>query len=352
MLQLNAKMAQLHVAQRVQLYKAGKLSEGMCGQTLELRAEMNSMFAPVMECFDFKGAHAVLVGPEQLNLVPLERLDGLEKGFQSVSMDISTHLLHARVAAQGEGEIADVSLDVCNFVLDCKNESDSLCPLISTFEQMRKPLGMTKWDGRSGSDHAVTQGEWQQVLLQASDTKQAAIFYGLGKCLEQLEPSSMMGLDLSGMPMMILLDRVENDKAYQSAVREEFGKFHCRQQAETAFGTAALLSLRGVSTVMLNRGPTGFAANQTCFKSLLELKGGASKVGAKVAQVLRQVVSESEEPIPRPQTKASSKASKGKASSRATTAANEAVGAEAEIPKLESTGMSTFCLGLGFLGLK
>merc|ERR1711865_1157801 len=250
-----------------------------------------------------------------------------------------------RVAAQGEGEIADVSLDVCNFVLDCKNESDSLCPLISTFEQMRKPLGMTKWDGRSGSDHAVTQGEWQQVLLQASDTKQAAIFYGLGKCLEQLEPSSMMGLDLSGMPMMILLDRVENDKAYQSAVREEFGKFHCRQQAETAFGTAALLSLRGVSTVMLNRGPTGFEANQACFKSLLELKGGASKAGANFAQLVRQIVTKAEGPVPRASSKAGKASAKGKKSKKGeapTPAAEPEAGLEVE------NGMTACCFGLGF----
>jgi len=357
LIQLNGRMAKLHAAQRVQLYKAGKLSEDMCALSLELRAEMNSMFAPLLEPFRFAapadGAppQCVLIGPEQFGLLPLDRLKVLEKAFSSMSMDLSTHILHARIlAAQGEGvEVPPVALDLCTFIVDCKNESDSLCPMITKFEEMRKPHGMTKWDGRSGNDHAVTQGEWQQILLQASDNKQAALYYGFSKCLGHLEPSSLMGLDLSDMPMMILLDRVENDTAYQNGVRSEFDKVHCRQQAETAFGTAALLSLRGVSTVMLNRGPTGFEANQACFKSLLELKGGASKAGANFAQLVRQIVTKAEGPVPRASSKAGKASAKGKKSKKGeapTPAAEPEAGLEVE------TGMTACCFGLGFSSLK
>merc|ERR1711934_717591 len=133
-------------------------------------------------------------------------------------------------------------------------------------------------------------GEWQNVLIQSAQEKRAMLFYSLGKCLAQLEPASLLGLELSGVPAMLLLDRAENDKAYQKAVKAENDKVDWRMRAESAYGTAALLSLRGVSTVVLNRGPIGFESNQGCFQQLGQVKELAKKAkGLSMAAIVRHI---------------------------------------------------------------
>merc|ERR1711924_6519 len=95
---------------------------------------------------------------------------------------------------------------------------------------------------------------------------------------------------------------------------------------------------------------------------LLALRKSANSAKANLAAVVHQVVTAAEGPVPRPKSKgsalgskASSKASKkgtkSKASSRAPSTIEVAEGEDAVLEPTE-TGMTAFCVGLGFLGLK
>merc|ERR1711907_520685 len=134
---------------------------------------------------------------------------------------------------------------------------------MSSFERMKKPFGLTKWNGVTGDEHALTQGEWQRVLLQAGSDHQTMVYYGMGTLLGYFDPGSALGLDLSQIPAMLLFDRTENDRVYLNATKAEHSKVLDRLRAETAWGTAALVSLRGVKTMVLNRGPTGFEGSSS-----------------------------------------------------------------------------------------
>merc|ERR1712224_1000776 len=136
------------------------------------------------------------------------------------------------------------------------------------------------------------------------------------------------------------------------AVKAENDKNVWRMRAESPYGTAALFSLRGVSTIVLNRGPIGFESNQRCLKQLAQAKELAKKAkGLGMAAIVRHVATG----VPHPQL-APSKDKKGdkKKKKQEEDAPAEGEGAEGEqegpgqIPQgQQETGISAFCIGLG-----
>merc|ERR1711871_1075984 len=105
---------------------------------------------------------------------------------------------------------------------------------------------MAKWEGKSGENYTITQGGWQQSLTASSAAKASFLYYGFGRTFGYLEPSSLLGIDLSSTPAVFLIGGVDNDKSYQVTMKSDNSKSPARVAAETPYRTAVLMSLRGI----------------------------------------------------------------------------------------------------------
>jgi len=252
------------------------------------RAEV---FSPLTTLFEEaltdKEKYLVLLPDEIFAGLSLDKIPRLYKGLKSCSIDFSLHMLHHRLKASLP---ENIELSSMQYVVDSKKESDQQAPFLSSFaSEVNDPTVsgcIIKWEGKTGEDHAVTQGEWQQNIATAAAKSANLLYYGFGKPLSYLEPGSLLGIDLSPIGAAMLLAGVENDKAYQVSVKMDNTKTVARILAESPYRTAALISLRGVSTVVINRQMESQENNRKIMKGLIV---GAS-TGGCIGDVLKKAI--------------------------------------------------------------
>merc|ERR1711865_654148 len=128
-----------------------------------------------------------------------------------------------------------------------------------TWAETAKSTG--KWGGIVGpTDHIASGQEWQ-TILQTRDGG-GAVYYGMGRALSYCPPSLVAGLSLSGCKMLLLLDRAENDASNRRQSKLDNQKTAAQLALEQPFQTAALFSMAGVNTVMLNQWSNTLHANR------------------------------------------------------------------------------------------
>ena len=127
--------------------------------------------------------------------------------------------------------------------------------------------------GLLGASQVPSAVDWQRCLL-----KNAGFAYlGPGPLLAQVAPASLAPLKLHGCAAALMLDRIESDASSRRLAKEDNKKDAARLALEQSHTTAALLSLAGVRSVLINQwGSTAAESRETLDATLEKLGGGGS----------------------------------------------------------------------------
>merc|ERR1711865_153165 len=222
------------------------------------------------------GKEVMILADRSLSALPLEALS-IFNGAKSLARDFSLHLLYHRIMEGSEpnpdggrtpkDNVHVVTEAQMGMIIDPRNEDrspgdDSDYPrktVSETWAETAKSTG--KWGGIVGpTDHIASGQEWQ-TILQTRDGG-GAVYYGMGRALSYCPPSLVAGLSLSGCKMLLLLDRAENDASNRRQSKLDNQKTAAQLALEQPFQTAALFSMAGVNTVMLNQWSNTLHANR------------------------------------------------------------------------------------------
>lgn len=109
--------------------------------------------------------------------------------------------------------------------------------------------------------------------------------YGPGTLLDCLYPNELSGLPLAEVRMAVLLDRASSHSIERKQERRSHLKFSANKQVNTPTQLAALLTVNGVSSVMLNAFDTSVDVNEERLKRmsgmLQQLEGGGIGVALR-----------------------------------------------------------------------
>jgi hypothetical protein len=133
------------------------------------------------------------------------------------------------------------------------------------------------FEGIQGSANIASVGEWQNSLSGATSEEKGMgrgfFYYGPGRCLARFEAGRLSGLNIDNCQLVVLADKAENDASYRRQSKLDNQKRPEHLSMENALETAALFSLGGANSVVLNRWATSFHANakfmQTFFAKMM-----------------------------------------------------------------------------------
>ncbi|CAM9269015.1 unnamed protein product [Scytosiphon promiscuus] len=138
------------------------------------------------------------------------------------------------------------------------------------------------WKGVAGDDHVPGVPEWQALVSGSASTAAPAggpdrseggfVFYGLGRCLSKLSPESIAGLSVN-CKAAILIDRADNSASRRLESKQDTLKSPEEMDAEEPSQTAALFSLVGCQSVVLNMWSVTLHSNQRIICSLFRRWG-------------------------------------------------------------------------------
>lgn len=131
------------------------------------------------------------------------------------------------------------------------------------------------WDAGAllGTASTPSPAQWQRALLKAG----AFVYNGPGPLLASLPPDQLASLPLGKCAACLLFDRIETPASSRRLAKAANQKAATRLLMEEPLGTAALLSLAGVCTIMLNQWATSATeANAEAAKLLGKLGSGQS----------------------------------------------------------------------------
>ena len=279
----------------------------------------SSILSALLTRFCRNAGHVILCVPELLETLPLEGLKAFS-GAGAVARDFSAHMFHHRLTTyrdQGSKPCSAISTAV---VADPRHEdthnhrkqlSDHRpgndkpgtggapvtknLTILETLAATRNKINIgglgedaTNKEGNvlTGASQIPSTGQWQRLL--AGRDGGGYIYYGLGRMLAYLAPEFVAGLDLSRCPLALLLDQSLNDEANRRQSKADNQKSTDALELETPSSTAAILSLAGINTIVLNQWGTSFASNsRMCQELFFHLKKGMC-VGEAVTQTCRQ----------------------------------------------------------------
>ncbi|GAA6225204.1 cilia- and flagella-associated protein 46 [Lates japonicus] len=260
------------------------------------------------------GEYVVLLADRKLLELPLESLSILqEEGLSSVSRDFSLQLLHSRLNREesdkvesdnkketkgGKGNKAkgDQSqaikvapanraspshtfpADTRNFkyIVDPYNEGNFEGTSLSsrmreTLETHSKPVTHL-WEGFMGSRQTPSLSEMEQLLCRCS----GFIYLGMESFMANIPPAKLAALSLSECRMALLFDRIQNNASILRQSSLDMHKSAGQLSLEKPLETALLLSLGGVSCVVLNQWHSSLQQNThnmaTVLDNLLRLR--------------------------------------------------------------------------------
>ena len=210
------------------------------------------------------GKKIVLLVDEFLSPLPLEALDFLADAA-AVSRDFSLHILLGRLTnASSRG---DVSPSEVTYLVDLRNEDegeDGEIPI--AFAAMKERFG-AGWHGAQGSSDGLPgEGECQRVL---SSARGALMYFGHGRFMSYVPPPAIACLDMTQCRLALLACNTTNEAARAAQARLDNRKNEQEKRLEDPFRTAALLSTRGVETIVLPIMPCTPAGNSETITGLL-----------------------------------------------------------------------------------
>ncbi len=243
----------------------------------DIKAEMEAVLSKVLSSAGLK-AHLNGKSLENVQLVvvpclemsswPLEALDSFA-GAKSVTRDFSTHMFHHRLQAQKQIPIKDSCV---RFISDPKSE-DAGSTEVKKGRDIRPSIdevvgqlqSKSKWKGLKGKDRIPSQHEWQKSLLgERVDEEQSGcfLFYGVERFLAYAGPETVAGLNITKCGAAFIIDRSANDVSYRRQSKLDNQKDPEMLKIEDSLGTAAILSLSGVNTILQNQWPNSMWANK------------------------------------------------------------------------------------------
>ncbi|CAM9187724.1 unnamed protein product [Sphacelaria rigidula] len=134
---------------------------------------------------------------------------------------------------------------------------------------------VSAWKGVAGDDHVAGVREWQALIGGESPGEPGSsencgggfLYYGPGRCLSKLRPRHLAGLSVN-CQAAILIDRANNDTSHRRESKQDTVKSKEQIELERPVQVAALFSLVGCQSVVLNMWPTTFYNNRRIFCSL------------------------------------------------------------------------------------
>jgi hypothetical protein len=273
------------------------------------------------------GKAVMILADRILGDLPLEAL-GMFDNAKSLARDFSLHMLYHRVT-----EGADVDPDTgartprdnvhavsdagMGMIVDPRSEDaspgeDSAHPrptIAETWAGSAKVVG--KWAGIVGpTDHIASGQEWQTILQTRGGG--GMVYYGMGRALSYCPPALVAGLTLSGCKLLVLIDRAENDASNRRQSKLDNQKTAAQLALEQPFQTAALFSLAGVNTVMMNQWSNTLHANGRLVSEWLPLLKESKELN--LASALQQIIRPAKRDPPAPESagRPDSKSGKGK----------------------------------------
>eukprot|EP00743_Colponemidia_sp_Colp-15_P007862 GILK01008515.1.p1 GENE.GILK01008515.1~~GILK01008515.1.p1 ORF type:complete len:1815 (+),score=367.08 GILK01008515.1:223-5667(+) len=204
----------------------------------------------------------------ELLSLPLETLH-MFTSARSVSRDFSLHVFcqrskNLRLADMIPSASAGAKLapEVCGwidrqalrYVVDPKADdfvgTDSNSPsIMSAFEAVKSQVSASSWRGTVGNDHVPSIAEWQSLFCTSS----AFTFVGFNRLLAHIGTSQVAGLSLRRCVAAVILDQLENETSYRRQSKDDTKKSPEQLALEGPVALAALLTLRGVNSVVCNQ---------------------------------------------------------------------------------------------------
>jgi hypothetical protein len=290
-----------------------------------IAARMHALLAPLLaELGDFSSAHVVLLPDRVLSALPLEALDAFDRAA-SLARDLSLAVALTRVAdvaAAGSGDGATAQSSAFGFIADPRLEDDVdadyaedaetagdeeldeaamraaavrggqqfIADVVAEVRQAEGGLGKA-WQGVGGTGGAdalpskiVTANDVQRMMR--SRAQSGVLLHGMGRFQVLLPPHALAGLDASGCWLVVLACRGVNDTAALRQSKLDSTMSGEVRRLQRSWETAALLSLSGVNTVVLNQWATSLSGNHRLVRHLFPQLSGGTPVG-KAMHALR-----------------------------------------------------------------
>merc|ERR1712139_80228 len=200
--------------------------------------------------------------------------------------------------AENDEDTAAAKKSDISFIGDPRNEDiappdGSRRSISETLKHAAEPIGIR---GVCGDEGIPSTGEWQRTLCERAGG--GIMFFGVGRCLAYVPPTSIAGMRLGSCRVALLVDRAENDASNRRQSKLDNLKTFAQRELERPLQTAALFSTVGVRTIMLNRHCNTIASNCSLVEQLLP----ALDNGVPVAEAVQQCLRSSPPPVPFPDT--------------------------------------------------
>jgi tetratricopeptide (TPR) repeat protein len=260
-----------------------------------------------------KGKKIVLLVDEALASLPIEALAILD-GAYCVTRDFSLHMLLQRVSQASSG---DVQAGEMTHMVDLRYEDApppeseagaeaTLNTIPAQFAGLKDKFG-TNWAGLMGSAEGIPgDGECQRVMSGAK----SLLYYGHGRFLSYVTPAAVACIDLSQCQLALLACNTINEEVQRKQAKLDNRKSVARRSLEDPYQTAALLSMRGVDTVVLPTFSCTAEGNAELLRAVLssgrsadselDVAGAVWKAGTPTTKVALASTPEGEEAPPPP----------------------------------------------------
>jgi hypothetical protein len=255
---------------------------------------------PFIQALGQCGGCQVIVMPDRaLSGLPLEALSCLRTAA-SVTRDFSMHMLYHRYTSAmevsgGKGKDPECKCSDMAAIIDPRAEDDGStyqenprASVMETFSQLAqngKGGVASGWQSITGNDRIASVGDWQEMLT----TRQGGglLYYGLGRPLAYYTPKTLAGLDAAGCQLIVFADRAENDTSNRRQSKLDNQKEAKTAYLENPYETAALASLVGANSVLLNQWATSFHANRHL---VLNLFAGLKEKKLPLGEALQEII--------------------------------------------------------------
>ncbi|CAG9462689.1 unnamed protein product [Pedinophyceae sp. YPF-701] len=250
----------------------------------------------------------------QIGSLPIEQLS-LVAGAASVGRDFSMHFLCNRLALAARqaggspapqetkgaksapappaagggteidlGKAATFALSALTYIVDLRAEDDpgafegrASKDLIAEFSEAYLPNVGKSWEGVMGGGSKVA-GEDECLALMES--AKALLYLGMGRFAAFVSPRAYSSIDMKGCRLAIMVGGVVNEELDRRQGALDVRKLPWELASESPYETAAILSLRGVTTVVTNMCTAHPDVNVHVLKVLHDMQDrGAGDVG-------------------------------------------------------------------------
>ncbi|NWQ80390.1 CFA46 protein, partial [Columbina picui] len=129
-----------------------------------------------------------------------------------------------------------------------------------------------------------SQAEWEQLLTNCS----AFLFYGMEGFMSHVLLNRLVAMNIPQCHLMILLDLVRSKESYQRITNSSIHKSCVHAVTESPIGSAMLLSLVGVRSVVANQWYTTLQENAETLDVLSENLLSCGRTTGQIVHTLQK----------------------------------------------------------------